>query len=344
VRILTRTEAVVVQLLLARSRGPVARVPGIEMPHRRTLQSVRQRAYQRGWVRDRYVPAPAAFGLDRATFALARPHADSARALVEAWRARPENVLLWASDAGVFGAFFSRSGGETDLASELGGGAEASTVHLLESATTQQAIPVYFDFEMAWVRATGLTGVSRECPRPLAAPRLGADGPPSALPSPTQRTAIRAWVADLERTHGPRPSVFPLLRPRIEEQSLRLGWVEFRPILDPGAVAAAVTGFPAWCAFVHGRLQPRAEPSELFRALVGEAGVSPFLFATDGGGVLFAALSRGPGVRRPPERLAILPLVGTYLREISVEQWPLGATRPVTDHEYARCLDAGTGL
>jgi hypothetical protein len=340
VRVLTRSEALVVQLLLARSDRRVARVPGLETPHRRTLQSIRQRAYQKGWVRDRYVPTPAAFGLDHATFAIARPHVDQARTLAERWKARPENVLLWASDSGLFGVFLSSSDAGSELEVALEEGAVGADLQRFEVPCGAEAVPVYFDFEMAWVRATGLSGVSEGCPRPL--PSLRAQGPAAAiLPTPAQRNGIRGWVTDASRDgNSARLSLF---RPRLEELGLRFGWLAFRSILDPAAVAASSTGFPDWCAFIRGRLRPGTEPPDLFRGLVESAGVSPFLFVAEGERVLFASLSLGPGVRRSPERVPVLPVVQTYLRDISVEQWPLGTTRVLTDHEYGRCLELRDG-
>jgi hypothetical protein len=156
----------VIGLLIARSHQRLRSEPGMEIPGRSTLQTVRQRAYLRGWIRDRYLPAPDAFGLDRLTFALARPPMERAPKIVERWQTRADNVLLWATDEAVLGVFLQRvtTGHRRPPILEE---ADVTSAQILEVDCSRDAIPVYFDFEMAWVRATGLPGVSSGYPRTL---------------------------------------------------------------------------------------------------------------------------------------------------------------------------------
>jgi len=191
VRVLTRSEAVVLWHLLARDRPRVDPLPGVERPHRRTMQDVRQRAYARGWIRDRFVPAPTAFGLDRLTFALARPLADRLRGQAERWRARPENVLLWSSSEGLFGVFLSGPGTDPELARTLAADGEGAVLYPVAVPAREEAVPVYFDFELAWVRANGLPGASAGYPRPIPEAPVGEDGPPPRRSS-ARRSAPRS--------------------------------------------------------------------------------------------------------------------------------------------------------
>jgi hypothetical protein len=342
-RVLTRSEATVVWLLLARSSPRTGPVPGIEMPHRRTLQSIRQRAYQREWLRDRFVPSPEVFGLDRVTLAITRPPIDRIGPVVRRWQARPENVVLWATDDQVFGVFLSKGVGDSGISGWLGEDGEGEVVHLLDAELRPDRVPVYFDFEMAWVRAAGLAGVSEACPRSFPAPPASSDQRIDHRPLASQRTEIRGLVDRYGGGAGLPPSVGSWLGRRFEERCYRLGWAAFRTFLNPMAIASSVTGFPGWCAFVRGRLRSQAQASRLFSALVGSAGVSPFLYATDGAEVWFAALSMGPGTRRGTEHAPVLATLQAHLEQISVDQWPLLASRVINDHRYGPCLDAAQG-
>jgi hypothetical protein len=305
------------------------------------MQDVRQRAYARGWIRDRFVPAPTAFGLDRLTFALARPLADRLRGQAERWRARPENVLLWSSSEGLFGVFLSGPGTDPELARTLAADGEGAVLYPVAVPAREEAVPVYFDFELAWVRANGLPGASAGYPRPIPEAPVGEDGTGRSAPSPVQRAALRASLAAREEHEAPVRPVWPVLGGTLEERSLRSGWSAFRCLLDPVALATLMTGMPGWCAFVLGSLRPSARPVELFSALVGAAGVSPFLFATQERRVLFASLARGPGTPAEPGRAPVLPTLQAYLQDITVVNWPLGTTRVLADHRYSRALAVG---
>jgi hypothetical protein len=338
VRSLTHSEAVVVGLLIARSHRRLRMEPGLDVPGRSTLQTVRQRAYIRGWVQDRYIPAPAAFGLDRLVIALARPPLDRASSLVERWRSRAENVILWACDEGVLGVFLERTArGSRRLLPSLEEDDDVAT-QTLEVDCRRETIPVYFDYELAWARATGLPGVSSGYPRTFpgltASPRIA----PIVIPSPPQVQGLRSLVSTPTGRTGPSPSRFSFLAGGLERRAERRGWIGFRSILDPIAVATSVSGFPEWCSFVRGTLLTPARPDQLFRGLVATAIVSPFLFATDGLHVLFGVLSTGPRTRRQVERLPVLPTLQSYMQDIVVEHWPLGSTRVLTDHQYGRAI------
>jgi hypothetical protein len=269
-------------------------------------------------------------------FTLARPPVDQNQNVVREWKNHPENALLWSSGEGVFGVFLSSS--RSKLARVLVDQSFRVETLVLEVECGEDSIPVFFDYELAWVRANGLPGITSGYPRSIPHPSASSGERNPALPSSAQKAGLRTLLE--EGGQAPRlPSVgFHLLRRGLEEKSQRMGWVAFRSILNPMAVAASVTGFPGWCSFAHGALLPSAQPLDLFRALAGPASVSPFLFASDGEQVLLGVLSMGPGTRAPIERVSVTKTLERYLHAISVVQWPLGTTRIVTDHEYGRAI------
>jgi len=341
--VLTPSEATAVRQLISRSEPRLVDLPGAAPLPRRTFQTIRQRVYQRGWIRDRFLPSPSRFGVERVTIALVAAHADKAASLVGEWRARPENVLLWASDDSVLGVFLSRRGSGESLSGVLEAEGTSRESYVLEVDGRPEAIPSYFDFEAAWVRATGLSGLTGY-PRSLFGPSGGPGGSGPAELLPSHRRAVEELLRATSEPLGPaeeRPITSRLFQRRAEERLVRLGWVSFRSFLDPAAVAGSVSGFPSWLAFVHGSLLPGAGPPELFRALVGECGVGPFLYVTDDRELLFATLSRGPGAPGEPGRAPVLPTVRTYLEDIDVVRWPLVSTRVVTDHAFGRLLGHG---
>jgi hypothetical protein len=339
-RVLTSAESIAVWHLIARSRRSMGPVDGIPSLPRRTFQTVRRRVYERGWIVDRFVPSPSVFGTGRIVFGLSQPLSDRAAYLIERWRARPETVLLWASDESVFGVFLEPVGDDHSLVDGLDIDRSSRDHCLIRVSLNRASVPAYFDYEAAWVRATGLPGV-------IGYPRSVQRDPSISgrinirTPSLTQRQAV-ADLANSAAEHSRPPTAGPvaswLNRRSAEEKFMREGWGMFRSFLNPVEVARSVTGFPAWCAFVRGMLLPAARVRELFQALVAEAVVSPFIFATDEQQVLFATLSEGPGHRRKVDRVPVLAVVRRYLRDIAVVRLPLGSTRIIVDHAYGSNL------
>jgi hypothetical protein len=335
-RVLSTAESIAVWHLLARSRPAMGQIDGIPALPRRTFQTIRQRVYDRGWIVDRFIPSPSAFGTGHLVFGLSQPLSDRAAELVDRWRARPENVLLWASDESIFGVFLEPENNARSLVGGLAIDQSSRDYFVLRVAPTRGAVPVYFDYEAAWVRASGLPGVVGY-PRSIQRDSSTSGRKELRPPTPAQRRAVADLAsATRARPGAPNPGAFGswLTQRTTEEKYIRRGWGTFRSFLNPIEVARSVTGFPEWCAFVWGTLLPEARVQELFRALVEEAVVSPFVFAADEHRVLFATLSEGPGNRRKVERVPVLAVVRRYLRDIAVVRSPLGSTRVIVDHGY----------
>lgn len=335
-RALTHAEATIVHQLIARSGTRIESISGETSPPRRTAQSIRQRVYARSWIRDRFIPSSILFGRDRMTLGLAEPHADRVESLIERWKSRPENVLLWTSDEVVMGVFLSSHERQSKLSTIISDENSSRSEYFLDVGCHRNSIPVYFDFELAWVRCAGLSGLAGY-PRSIFPSENSLDASLPKSLSQSQRKTIEDLVSTFENKRGPLDRsriTYRFLRRRLEDLCLRRGWARFRSFLDPVSVALSVTGFPGWCAVTHGRLLPGARPGDLFRGLLLKARVSPFLFVTDQDQVLFATLSTGPRTDSTEPRTFVMPTVNNYLREIAVVRWPLGGTKVITDHIY----------
>ena len=327
-RTLSRAEGIVVQELLAGRTTSALSSDAPRLP-RRTEQTVRQRVLARDWVVRRYLPDPAALGVPILSFVLARPFTERARSLADLWTATPACVLVWESPERTFGVFLAGSPPEAHRL--VSAATPASMVHessVLEVDTRTGAVPVYFDFEAGWTKFAGLAG-SQAYPKSLPAdlPAEGALDRP--LPTPAERAAIarllhRPYTESVAAARGARR----LFLARAERRALAAGWVEPRCILDPVAIHRWAAGFPDGVALLQGDLREGAHPSELFRDLVEQCGIGPFLFATGSGRVWLGTLSRLHVLRetRPPATdRNVLSTLRRHLVNIRVDRIPLAS-------------------
>ncbi|HXQ79249.1 MAG TPA: hypothetical protein VN819_03415, partial [Thermoplasmata archaeon] len=81
-------------LLAARPDRERERLRQVPVP-RSTYHAVRKRAYEEGWLRDRYVPHPVPLGRPWASFVVARPFADRVEEFGQTMAQDPGNVVLW---------------------------------------------------------------------------------------------------------------------------------------------------------------------------------------------------------------------------------------------------------
>jgi hypothetical protein len=337
----TRAEALLVQELLAGvAEGSLTRAIA-----RRTRQTARQRLYVREWVRDRYVPDFAALGRPLLTFAIAAPFSEELFPTLQRWRAQPENVLLWAGTSAVFGVFASPPRPTPPpWHTALFDTPAFETCYVLLADARNASVPVFFDFEAAWVNAVGLPGaVSYPQPVPRGSHSSGAEEEDPLSPSEraaAMRLVMRPFVP--QPPGGPSAPSGGILVGMADRRCLREGRVAFRSFLDPSAVARSITGFPGQCVLLHGSLRAGAHPAGLFHALVSSTAARPFLFATDGQQLLMAALA-APGLRHdgaaPSAATPAMEVVQRFLSHIVVHREPLDALQTVVDHRYDRLFD-----
>jgi len=310
---------------------------------RSTYHAVRKRVYEEGWLKVRFAPHPACFGLPVVTVALARPFADTAVSLMEGWSHPESNVVLWGGSGLVFAVYLHRSREEARrLTSSLVDETMGPRSFFLTTATDPTALPVYFDYEGVWSHLAGIPG-SSQYPRPLCPPFPPGSHTPSAPASPGLRRAarnlvLRPIVADHEGRSGHFLGLLGLTRP--EHRLLEDGWVFRRVLPDFGVMPPYQERRADRVVFVRGELLEGSSPAQLLRGLTEKCQVFPFLFAHDGTSVVVGTVGQsGPA---PPAGNGTRPsVIGTlqeYLRRIEVDsEWVTGLT-PVVDHRYDRVL------
>jgi hypothetical protein len=344
VRGLTDAEARVIAVLLAsRPDRERERLHFIDIP-RSTYHAIRRRAYDEGWLRDRYVPHPVAFGRPIVTFLLVRPYADRFDELVREVSDDPGAVVVWRGAQVVLTVHFHKKAADVDrLLARIESGRLAPSPWRLTVPTDGPSVPVYFDFEGLWCHVAGFDGT-------LAYPHgLGGgmeasdDGPaPSGL-SPHQWWAaselVRRPFAAPEQGRGAH-LVGPLGLPFSQRRLLQRGWVVHRTILDPGRLPAYQGRAADLVVLITGTPKERARPEELFATLSRDSRVFPFLFVTGSDRWLFGAMGGSApslpaqdGARRP-----VLPTLQAYLQGIEIVQEPAAGFTPAVDHRYDRIL------
>jgi hypothetical protein len=339
-RVLTSVEKLLVRAVLANASLRTA----VNPIARSTRQTVLQRIYLREWIRDQYVPDPVALGSPILTLAVAQPYLEKAPLVTRSWESLRSAALLWGSHRMLFGVFFSQTHQEKEkLWGRLKEVPERRDIFLLSVDLRSIALPVYFDFEAAWARVTGVPGVLAY-PQGLPISSIRADASQARFPSKSELRAISSMVtrslAVSPRLLAGQPP-WPTFARGLERRCLRLGLAEYRSFLNPFALARQVTGFPQRVAFVQGELLKASRPPDLFRTLVEVAGVSPFLFASDNETVLVAALSWGND--RPLDSVAFqdresVSALQRHLRSIVVVEEELGYLKVLVNHRYDRLL------
>lgn len=337
-RALHQAEARVTQALLA---GELATEVSSGLA-RRTRQTVLRRLEGWGWFADRLVPHPACLDAHQLAFIVARPFAERATALESRWAKSRETVVAWRVDGAVFGVF---AASEPELDDPVGPRmvppSEGRVDLAMTTALLPSELPVYFDFEAAWVRIAPLEGV-RAYPQGFAGP--AGDLPP-AVHVPDARERAHRYLSSIV-ARGIADTVPTALDaavrdPRDEVQTSRLlrdGWVHRRRFLDPSAVARTLTTFPRQVVLVWGRPSEGAADPDLFPALMSEAQVAPFLLAIAPDAVLAGFLADAVGRSGEPRR-GVLGVLRRFLRHIEAARMPLESLRPVVQHRYGAMID-----
>jgi hypothetical protein len=343
-RTLTESEARVIAVLLAarpdreRERLRVVGVP------RSTYHAVRRRAYEEGWLRDRYIPHPVPLGRPIVSFVLLRPFADRFEEAVQVVSADPGTVVLWTGAQVALAVLFHAKGSDsrrlTDGIVKRRLAPEPSAVTVPANGPT---VPVYFDFEGLWCNLVGLPG-TLAYPHGLGGGMDGSDEPES----PTPLSAHQWWaVGELLR----RPFlaaeqgrgghlVGPLGLPFSQRRLLQRGWVVHRAILDPSRLPPYQGKAADQVVLISGVPKAGARPEALFATLSRESRVFPFLFVVGTDRWLLGAMG---GSAPPPEELRanrrpVLPTLREFLEGIEIVQEPAAGFRAPVDHRYDRLL------
>ena len=344
---LTDAEARVIAVLLAaRPDRERERLHLIDVP-RTTYHASRRRAYDEGWLRDRYVPHPVAFGRPLVSFLLARPFADRFDELVQLLSEEQSAVVVWRGTQVVLAVLFHRQAPELQrLVGKLEAGHLAAPPSVTTVAADGPAIPVYFDYEGLWCHVAGFDGT-------LAYPHGLGGGEPgeSEAAAPTAALSPHQWWAASELVLRPFAAtdpgrgghlVGPLGLPFSQRRLLQRGVIVHRTILDPGRLPPYQGRAADQVVLVTGTPKVGARPDVLFATLCRESRVYPFLFATGADRWLFGAL--GGSTPRPADdqgaRRPVLPTMREYLEGIEILQEPASGFVSAVDHRYDRLLPA----
>ena len=311
---------------------------------RSTYHAVRRRAYEEGWLRDRYIPHPVPLGLPWVTFLVARPFADRLEEYGRSIAADPGNVVLWTgSQASLAVVFQSDAGNAKRLLSRIESKRLASAPWSVTVRADGPTIPVYFDFEGLWCHLAGLEG-TLAYPHGLGGPVGGPEngGAPVEL-SPHQRWAVgellqRPFVATDQGRGGHLVGPFGL--PFSQRKMLAKGWVTHRTLLDPARVPEHRGKTADQVVFITGTPKPGAKPEAFFATMTRECRVFPFLFVVGADRWLLSALGGSNPTPTDPTgpRRPVLPTLRTYLEGIEILQEAANGFVAQVDHRYERLL------
>lgn len=330
-------------LLAARPDRERERLRQVPVP-RSTYHAVRKRAYEEGWLRDRYVPHPVPLGRPWASFVVARPFADRVEEFGQTMAQDPGNVVLWSGAQTTLAVAFHET---PEQAEQLLGRVQSNRLATAPWSVTVRAdaptVPVYFDFEGLWCHLADLEG-TLAYPHGLGGVLVGrGEEEDEAALSPHQKWAVgellrRPFVATDQGRGGHLVGPFGL--PFSQRKMLAKGWVTHRTLLDPALVPEHRGKAADQVVLLSGSPKAGARPENLFATLTRECRVFPFLFVVGRDRWLVSALG---GANPPPPdpqspRRPVLPTLREYLEGIEILQEAAAGFVAQVDHRYDRLL------
>ncbi len=344
-RNLTPAEAKVLSVLLGAGEEPEgARVLRSGLP-RSTYVVARRRAYQEGWVYDRFLPHPA-LGYPSVTLVLAQPFLESQRALEERWAKVPGSVHIWSVGGTGLGVFLPGRGSAPVRQEHLLDPGLCRAGRVVSCDLAQPSLPVYFDYEGVWAHFAG-TGDPQRYPRPLGRLEGGIGRPEFPSLSPGFRRSVTDLLA---RPFRPDQDAWRYRfglsgLPRSQQGLCRQGWVQWRVFPDFSKLPRYRGRSLGRVAFLTGELLPGRSLEGLYWDLVREAGVRPFLMGAEGPRVLLAALGSGPEERTRAARSEplVLSILLRNLRNLESVTEDLREARTIKDHRYDEALTKPPG-
>ncbi len=344
-RALTDSEARVIAVLLAaRPDRERERLQQVGVP-RSTYHAVRRRAYEEGWLRDRYVPHPARIGRPFVTFVVARPYADRFEEFTQRITGDSGTVLLWtATQMGLAVFLHAKPTDGPRLVERLGSGKLAASPISVTVRADEPSIPVYFDYEGLWCHLAGLPGTIAY-PHGLGGVIAGPDDDEPETPTPL--TAHQRWALSelLQRPFAAAEQgrgghlVGPFGLPFSQRRMLARGWITHRTLLDPSKLPPYQGRTGDQIVLLSGTPRSGARPEVLFAALTNESRVFPFLFVAGADRWLLGALGGSTAAASDPApRRPVLPTLREYLEGIEIlQEAATGFVAPI-DHRYETLL------
>jgi len=331
-------------LLAARPDRERERLHQVPVP-RSTYHAVRRRAYEEGWLRDRYIPHPAPLGRPFVTFLVARPFADRVEEFGRTVAEDPGNVVLWSGAQMTIAVIFHAQPADAKrLLARIQTSRLTTPPWWVTVRADAPTVPVYFDFEGLWCHLAGLEG-TLAYPHGLGGPLDGGgEGSATATALTThQRWAIgellrRPFVASDQGRGGHLVGPFGL--PFSQRKMLARGWVTHRTLLDPARVPEHRGKSADQVVFLTGSPKSGARPEGLFATLTRECRVFPFLFVVGDDRWLLSALGGSNPMPTEPQgpRRPVLPTLRLYLEGIEILQEAASGFVAQVDHRYDRLL------
>lgn len=317
---------------------------------RSTYHAVRRRAYEEGWLRDRYVPHPVPMGRPLVSFLLARPYADKVDELVRVIAGDGGNVVHWAGAQVSLSVFLHASPAEPKRLLKAVSDRGLSLPPTLVTVRAEgPAIPVYFDYEGLWCHLAGLDG-TLAYPHGLGGGVERDDGHADAPESPRLFTPHQWWAAG-ELLHRPFVApdlgkgghlVGPFGLPFSQRKLLERGSVVHRTLLDPARVPAYQGRAADQVVLVTGVPKASARAEELFATLGRDCRVFPFLYVVGSDRWLLGAMGGSAPPTAETPRRPVLPTLRDCLEGIEIVQEPAVGFASRVDHRYDRLLPAAS--
>jgi hypothetical protein len=338
-RSMTSAEARVIASLLAADAIPERdriRASGLSP---RTYETARRRVFDAGWVYERFVPDPLAWGLTSLRFDLVQPERGQEGSVSERLAASPGTFHIWQGDGLVLAASLldaEKTEARTKARERV---TDPDRSWQLVADLRQPTVPIYFDFEGAWSRVVGAAG-PRIYPRPL--PHwTGGESSSGERPSDHVRREAEALIR--RPFHGaPRSSsgrhlgsILGFGGPR---GPLSTGLVQRRCFLDLTKLPAVDGWQLRSLSFVTGTLRTSLSPATLHHALLYEGGMTPFLSAEGQSKVLIGALSPAPRSTLARTRTRISEILTKELESWTMVGTPVSSLSTPVDHRYDRLL------
>jgi hypothetical protein len=332
-RSLSPAEVRVIGTLLAdnsRTDADAIRASGVP---RSTFQTIRRRALVSGWLKERYIPNPSAFGFSTVRVRLVQPFADRWRAALEMLRAN-NPVILWTSSETMFSVeFLSESLAQSRSDSVQ---REFRQSWIVDADSEKGGVAAYFDFEGVWSRSTqGMAPVAY--PRAFSGSVLERRKGPSE-PHPLPVNALQELLLRPFEPASASSARISFSQGRLPRRLRRLldAGLAFRRLIPDLAEMPRFQSNPLeHVIFVTGQLRPGQSANALFDELLRESRAVPFLFLSDPVRILLAGL--GPA---PPSltvgRTPILKVLEKYVQQVEIVRDRINSLVPVVDHRYDR--------
>lgn len=317
-----------------------------------TYHAARRRAYDEGWVRDRYVPDPVAFGATAVTFVIGRPYAEEIQAVARRWSVTESAAVVWTGTPLAFGTFFHPNAAIARRATDrLLRALPMRDASVLTVDLTQARVPVYFDFEGGWARLAGVP-ISAGYPFGIGHGAIFGDEGASArrpVPDRWRASALELLQAPFDDAPGISRWLASGGVDRRQRGLLEDGYLRPRAFLDPAAIPEYRGRYIDQFLLVTGESRERTDPTMLLDELRTVHHASPFLFASEGRRVLLGLLGHsGPRAPSAPSSDSPAAPVGALLKE-TFSRWlcrvdlfreEAPTLRTVVDHRYTGIVRA----